>query len=202
MKKLIALTFDDGPNLPTTSEVLDKLEHYGVPAVFFICADRIDDETVPVLKRACELGCEIGNHTRTHPFMDKLTAEEMLEEINFTTEKITEVLGSPPKYFRPPYFAVNELVLNTVPLPIMGGYDADDWLDENDAEFRAREIIRQAADGAIVLLHDQKDNCQTVDALDIIIPELKSKGFEFVTITDLFNKKGVVPEKHCVYFKV
>ena len=107
MAKYIALTFDDGPNTVTTPMVLDVLEKHSAVGTFFLEGNNINEESAKVVKRAVEMGCEIENHSRTHTAFPQLTAEEMTAEIDFTTEKIIGITGRAPKFFRPPYIALN-----------------------------------------------------------------------------------------------
>lgn len=194
--KVIALTFDDGPNTTTTNEVLDVLEKYGIKASFFLIGNNIDSESAKAVKRAYDMGCEIGNHSKTHSYMDKMSVEDIIAEIEETNAKIVEITGEEPKFFRPPYISVNKDMIDNIDMPFIAGYGANDWVDKYTAEHRAKLVIRQARDGGIILLHDAKGNSQTVQALDIIIPELQSQGYEFVTISEVFARKGITPEAH------
>lgn len=188
--KRIALTFDDGPNTSTTLQVLDLLEKHQVKASFFLIGNHISEETIPVIQRELSLGCEINNHSLTHTAMTTLTKEEIQEEIRLTSEKITEVTGVKPQFFRPPYIDVNDLMYEAIDLPFICGQGAEDWLPEISAEERTRRILEQAVDGSILLLHDFEGNDNTVKALDTMIPELKKRGFTFVTVRELFEAKG------------
>lgn len=190
-EKLIALTFDDGPNTGTTMDILDKLEKYDVKASFFLVGKDIREETIPVIQREISLGCEIGNHSKTHSFMNKLSKEEIREEVGTTSEKIKDITGKEPQFFRPPYIEINDLMYQVIDMPFICGVNAQDWLPEVSPEERARRILEQSVDGAIVLLHDFPGNANTVEALDTIIPQLKSRGFEFVTVSEMFQRKGV-----------
>lgn len=194
--KIIALTFDDGPNTTTTNEVLDVLEKYGIKASFFLIGNNIDSESAKAVKRAYDMGCEIGNHSKTHSYMDKMDIDEIISEVEDTNEKIVDITGEEPKFFRPPYISVNKDMIDNIDMPFIAGYGANDWVDKYTAEHRAKLVIRQARDGGIILLHDAKGNSQTVQALDIIIPELQSQGYEFVTISEVFARKGITPEAH------
>lgn len=198
-KPVIALTFDDGPNTSTTAEILDVLEEYGVTASFFVIGSNIDDSSAEVVKRAYDMGCEINNHSRTHSYMNELTAEEIAEEIGYTDQKVFEITGEHTRFFRPPYIAVNELMFETIDLPFIAGFGANDWEDSRDAEYRATRIIRQAMDGGIILLHDFAGNSQTVEALHTIIPALLEEGYQLVTVSQLFEAKGVEPQSGIVY---
>lgn len=188
-KKLISLTFDDGPNTGTTLEVLDVLEKHQIKASFFLIGNLITEETIPVILREVEMGCDIQNHSWTHPFMNKMTEEEIRKEIQDTSEKIKEVTGEEPRFFRPPFIEVNDLMYDVIDMPFICGQGVEDWVPHVSAEERAKRVLDQAVDGSIVLLHDLQGNSNTVKALDMIIPKLKERGFEFVTITELFERK-------------
>lgn len=194
-KRLIALTFDDGPDPKITPAILELLERYGVVASFFVCGDRITEESIPIMQRAALMGCEIDNHSRTHAAFTTLTPEQMLEEISYTTDKIVSAVGVEPRFFRPPYIAVNEKVMSTVPLTLINGYSAEDWLDSVPAEERSRRVLEQARDGAIILMHDSENNWKTVEALDTIIPALLSGGYRLVTCSALFSERGIDPTR-------
>lgn len=190
-KKYIALTFDDGPNTTTTNEVLDVLEQYGIKGSFFLIGNNINDESAKSVKRAYDMGCDIGNHSKSHPYMNELSVEEINEEIDYVSKRIVEITGEAPKFFRPPYIAINNTMYDAIDLTFISGFGCNDWDDKVTAERRAKIIIRQAQDGGIILLHDAQGNSQTVEALHTIIPELQAQGYEFVTLTELFEIKGV-----------
>lgn len=201
-KKLVALTFDDGPNLTTTMDVLDLIEQYGITASFYVVGNNINSKTEKAMQRAVSLGCEIENHSRTHSAMTEFTAEQMLEEINYTSDKIEAAVGRRPKFFRPPYIAFNQLMYDTIDLTFICGNGAEDYNDEVSAEERYRRIMEQVCDGMVILLHDMVGNFRTVDALKMLIPRLLAEGYEFVTTTQLFERKGVTPQKNTIYTNV
>ncbi len=189
--KYIALTFDDGPNTTTTAEVLDKLEKHDIVASFFLIGNNINDDSAKVVKRAYDMGCEINNHSKSHPYMNEMTVEQIIEEFTYTDDKIFEITGERSKFFRPPYIAVNEDMLVNIDVPFIAGVGCNDWDDKIPADRRAMSILRQVKDGDIILLHDAQGNSKTVEALDTIIPELKAQGYEFVTVSQLFEIKGI-----------
>ena len=117
--KVIALTFDDGPNTDTTPLVLDKLEEHGIVASFFVIGNNITDESAEVMKRAYNMGCDIENHSQSHPDMTKMTAEEIKAEIDFTSDKVEEAVGERPQFFRPPYIAVNQTMFDVIDKPFI-----------------------------------------------------------------------------------
>lgn len=198
-EKIIALTFDDGPNTVTTPRVLDIIQKHNVPASFFVCGNNITSESGAVMKRAVRLGCEINNHSRTHSDMTGMSPEEIRAEIDFTSDKIEEAVGVRPRFFRPPYIAVNEQMHEVIDLTFICGLGAEDWLDEISTEERYDRIISQAADGLVILLHDMEGNEKTVRAVDMIVPELKRQGYKFVTVSQLFEIKSVVPKRGEMY---
>ena len=133
--------------------------------------------------------------------MRTLDKENIEAEIAETTRRIVAITGREPMFFRPPYINYNDLMLETIPYIFICGFGCEDWVPEVSTEERAKRVIDNARDGEVVLLHDSEGNDNTVDALDIIIPELQSRGFEFVTIRELFERAGVTPEnaKRIVY---
>lgn len=190
-KPTIAITFDDGPNATTTMEVLDILEKYQVRASFFLIGTNINDESAKSVKRAFDLGCDIENHSKTHSYMDKMTADEIKDEVAYVNDKVKEITGTTPKFFRPPYIAVNNTMYDNIEMTFISGYGCNDWDDKVTAEYRAKYLEKKAADGVIFLLHDAEGNSKTVEALDKAIPILLEKGFQFATISELFELKGV-----------
>lgn len=201
--KVIALTFDDGPNLTTTNAVIDKLEEYNIVASFFLVGDNItgdaDSGSARVAKRAYDLGCEINSHSKTHSNMTEMFPEDIKAEMEYTSDKIFEITGERPKFFRPPYIAVNDVMFESIDLPFIAGYGANDWEDSVSAEQRAEKVLAQAKDGAVILLHDMQGNSKTVEALDTIIPALADEGYNFVTVSELFAAKGIEPQDNIVY---
>ncbi|MCI8603778.1 MAG: polysaccharide deacetylase family protein [Ruminiclostridium sp.] len=190
-KPVIALTFDDGPNTGTTCEVLDILEKYMVRASFFVVGNNITPETEGVIKRAYDLGCEINNHSKTHSVMPDLTSSEIMEETAYVSEQVKRITGKDTVFFRPPYIAVNDIMLENIDMPFIAGIGCNDWEEEVTAEMRASRIKEQLHDGVIILMHDAEGNSKTVKALDMLIPYILEKGYQFATVSELFEAKGV-----------
>lgn len=200
-KPVIALTFDDGPNTTATPKVLEKLEKYQVKASFFVIGNNINDESGAVMKKAHDMGCEINNHSKTHSYMTQMSSDEIKEEIEFTNEQVKKYTGDTPKFFRPPYISVHKKMYNAIDMPFINGVGANDWDNSVSAEERADRILEQVQDGVIILLHDADNNFMTVEALDTIIPELQAQGYQFATVSELFEAKGVPidPEDENLY---
>ncbi|MDD2647489.1 MAG: polysaccharide deacetylase family protein [Eubacteriales bacterium] len=201
-KKLVALTFDDGPNTVTTPLVLEKLEKHGVIASFFLIANNISEESAKVAKQAFQMGCEINNHSKTHSDMTKLSGEQVKAELQYTTEKIIGITGKAPRFFRPPFILYNQTMFDSTDMTFISGVGAMDWVPEVTSAERAAKIIAQVRNGTVILLHDMTGNQNTVDALDTIIPALKDDGYEFVTVSDLFDKLEVKPKHGVIYSNV
>ncbi|MDO4949376.1 MAG: polysaccharide deacetylase family protein [Bacteroidales bacterium] len=194
---LMALTFDDGPNMVTTPEVLDVLEQYGAKASFFVLGKNINNETAVAMKRAHDMGCSIENHSWTHYHMNTLTPEQVRDEVERTSAIIKNYIGEAPHCFRPPYLDVNDSMFQVIDLPFIGAGSSGDSRKENDRDKRIGNIMQRCTDGSIVGMHDFAGNHETVEALKILIPRLLSMGYKLVTVPELFARKGVVPEAHC-----
>ena len=198
----MALTFDDGPNTVITPQVLDILEEYGIPATFFLIAQNITPRSAEVARRALSLGCDLENHSLTHSKMDQMAPEEIRAEIRVCSEKITEISGRAPRFFRPPFIAVSPTLFESVDLTFICGEGCEDWLPETSARYRIDKVLSRAEDGQIVLLHDSDWNVNTVEALRTIIPELQKRGVRFVTCAGLFEEVGVTPVPGRLYSNV
>ena len=201
-KKYIALTFDDGPSLDATAELLDLLEKYSASASFFVCGQSINDDTAPIMRRAFDMGCEINNHSNTHPAFTSLTEKAMREEIEITSAMVERVTGQRPRFFRPPYISVDQRVMNTVDMPFICGIGTEDWEESCSDERRYNDIMAQVRDGIIVLLHDAAGNSKTVEAVSRIIPDLQAQGYEFVTVSELFRVKDVDPDARRLIYSI
>jgi peptidoglycan-N-acetylglucosamine deacetylase len=191
-KKQVALTFDDGPNGKYTLEILEILKTHDVKAAFFFPAKNIKRQPgIAIAVR--EQGHIIGNHTYDHPHLNLLSEEQILMQIEKTEKVFEEALNLKPKFFRPPYGEYNKAVEKMIRekgyklvLWDMACYSMD-WLN------RSPEIIYEIStakvkDGSIILLHDGRNikedvpRHNTVEALRLIIPGLRQKGFDIVGI--------------------
>lgn len=201
-EKLIAITFDDGPNTHTTVQVLDLLEQYDAKASFFLIGDNISEASAPVVKRAYDMGCEINSHSKTHSHMTELTYDEIAAEMDYVKEKVYDIIGEYPEFFRPPYLEVNETMYEAIDVPFITGYSTGDSDSSKTAQDRIDAVLNNAKDGAIFLMHDFYGNDNTVEALKTIIPTLQEQGYELVTLSELFDRKGEVPVHNYCYSEV
>lgn len=198
-KKYCSLTFDDGPNLGddhTMNDMLDILEKYNIKASFFLIGNKINKENEKVIKRAFDMGCDIENHSWTHPDMAKLTREEILDEYNKCDEAIIKITGKKPEFFRPPYISVSNLMHEVIDTPFICGHGCKDWELEVSPEERIKLMKEGTKDGVLYLLHVMEGNTNTLKALETFIPELLSQGYTFVTVPEMFKIKGISTQGH------
>ena len=185
-QKVVALTFDDGPNPATTNQALDTLSKYGIKATFFVLGKNVSGNE-EILKRMKADGHVIGNHSWSHPVLSKLSLDEAKKQITDTEDALTKVLGASSKLMRPPYGAITDDIRNSLDLSfIMWNVDSLDWKSKNEAAIFT-EIQRQVRNGSIILMHDI--HAETVNALPKIIDYLKEQGYHFVTVPEMLNAR-------------
>ncbi len=201
-EKLVALTFDDGPNTTATPKVLDRIEKYSVTATFFVNGCHFNDESVKVLKRAVDMGCEIQNHSQDHLHMDKISEQEVLEQVSKTDELIEKYAGKKATFFRPPFIDTNSQMFDLIDHTFICGFCPNDWDKNVTKEMTAKEVIANTKENDIILLHDSFYNEKSAFALDEIIPALLDKGFKFVTISELFEKRCKTIDHSKIYSNV
>lgn len=200
--KLAALTFDDGPTIGITDKVLDILQENHARASFFLIGQQITEETEYLVKRAHDMGCSIENHSLTHSSMPKLSREEIANEIEETSRRIETIIGERPEFFRPPFIDYDQKMYDVIDLPFICAYGCEDWEPSVSTDERVRRVLDAARPGYMVLLHDMKDNLQTVEAIRTIIPRLQQQGYEFVNIRELFQRSNVTPQRNVIYMSV
>ena len=186
-KKLIAVTYDDGPG-PYTERLLDGLKKRGVKATFFMQGMNAAryEKTVARMYRE---GHQLANHTYNHPDLTRLSAGEIQSQVNRTNSILDKAAGKGADYLlRPPYGSYNSAVGRAVGAPmILWSIDPQDWLYRNAATVK-NNVLRNAHDGAVLLLHDIHST--TVDGSLSAIDSLKAQGYEFVTVRELFRRRG------------
>jgi cellulose synthase/poly-beta-1,6-N-acetylglucosamine synthase-like glycosyltransferase/peptidoglycan/xylan/chitin deacetylase (PgdA/CDA1 family)/spore germination protein YaaH len=203
----VALTFDDGPSPRYTGKILDVLRKYNAKATFFIIGQ--EGNLYPgILRREIREGHDIGNHTFTHPNLEKISPRRALLEINATERLLESKLGRKTLIFRPPY---GEDVEPSTPAQITSlleisrkgyytiglGADPLDW-ENPPADEIARRVIHgvESGQGNIVLLHDGGgDRTQTLTALPVILKTLQSRGYSFVGVSEILGlpRESVLP---------
>lgn len=185
-KKVVALTFDDGPDGNTTPQALDILAKYKIKATFFVQGKNIAGNEA-ILKRMQAEGHEVGNHSWNHPVLTKLSLEDAKKQITDTEDAIKNVLGKSSKLMRPPYGAISDDIRNSLDLSfILWDVDSLDWKSKNEAAIFT-EIQHQTSDGSIILLHDIHQ--PSVNSLPKVIEYLQEQGYSFVTVSELLNTR-------------
>lgn len=192
-EKVIALTFDDGPHPKYTNEILDILYKYDVKATFFVLGKFV--EAYPeIVSRQWQEGHEIGNHTYSHIDIKKVSKDKFQEEFQKTQDLIYSITNSTPKLFRPPYGSFDYKFIdvieknNSVIVLWSAGQDSKDWSNP-EVDKIVSSTLSNIENGDIILFHDYiyYDESHTIEALKNIIPELKNRGYKFVTISQLID---------------
>ncbi|MBQ4526481.1 MAG: polysaccharide deacetylase family protein [Clostridia bacterium] len=186
-KPMIALTFDDGPSA-YTPQILDCLTQYGARATFFCVGQNVKlyPQTV---KRAFELGMEIGNHTYNHPDLVKASDSSVSYQLNSTKNAIYDASGIYPEVMRPPYGSIDSRVRSLSGYPvILWSVDTLDWKTRN-ANSTYNSIISKVKDGDIILMHDLYS--QTAAAVKLVVPKLYEAGYQMVSVSELAKYKGI-----------
>ncbi len=187
-KPMIALTFDDGPHAKNTMRILDALEKVGGRATFFVLGELIDGKS-DVLKRASDMGCEIGNHSFDHSNFTKISADKMKEQLSKTSNLVKAATGKGTTLTRIPYGSVNDTIRSVVGTPMIGwSLDTRDWESRN-ADKVVDKVLKDVKDGDIIIMHDIYSS--TADAVERIIPELRKKGYQLVTVSELMEARGI-----------
>ena len=157
-EKLIALTFDDGPNAKVTGAILDVLKRQEVSATFFVVGKNIKKNPA-LLKRVHAEGHEIGNHSMTHPRLPSLDIEGVQREILGNQELIQEELGFKPVLFRAPYLKHDDKVwqvLSRAKLYSLNAAHYFDYKQKGPLEEHAKRCVKELKSGAVILIHERE----------------------------------------------
>lgn len=186
-KKMVAITLDDGPHATNTQKILDILEKNNARATFFMLGQNVVNNK-DVVKDVYDRGNEIGIHTWDHKQLTKLTAEEIVQEVESTSDAIYEITGERPKLVRPPYGAVNSTVKSALDYPlILWNIDSLDWKSRDENQI-VPLVMNSVQDGDIILLHDIHST--TVPAVEKIVEQLAQDGYQLVTVSQMLEAKG------------
>ncbi len=203
-QKVVALTFDDGPDPVYTPQVLNVLSRYSVPATFFLLGRNIVEHP-HVAREVYRRGHAVGNHTFTHPLLPRCGVLDAMRELTSCHRALRDVVGVKSRLMRPPYgeqsvaaFAVAQALGYWI---VHWSVPGDDWSGESAVDI-ASKVRSSVRPGAIVLLHDRlertmhaadgeaqpesiRDRTPTIDALPLIIEPLLRSGYRFLTVPDL-----------------
>gem|GEM_PF-3293461 len=208
--KLIALTFDDGPNYKTaknnnTVTIIDALNKYEGAGTIFVRGDNVENNGTALLQYAVDGGFELANHTYSHPDLTSLGRDKIREQIQKTNDIIYNRMGIKLRYIRPGYGNVNADVfavtkeLNMIPIWTTDELKSKDYDELSTPQTVSNTVVNAAYDGAIVILHCWPDN--TAGAIEDMCKRLYEKGYRFVTLSEMFEFKGIknLPTDNYVY---
>lgn len=195
--KQVALTFDDGPSTHT-ARFLDYLATTDAKVTFFMVGNRMNSYKESI-KRMAKQGHELGYHSWDHYNQTKRSSAQIVSEFNKANNTLKKLTGKEFTVWRTPGGAFSDRVLDCIPLPhIYWTSSTQDWRTRNaDKVYNA--ILKQAKDGAIILLHDLHGT--TVDGAIRAMKVLEKQGYEFVTVTELLSRNGTAPKPSVNYYK-
>ncbi|MBC8590953.1 polysaccharide deacetylase family protein [Wansuia hejianensis] len=195
-KPMVALTFDDGPYSKATIPILDTLKEHNSVATFFVLGNRVANHK-DIIKRIVMEGSEIGNHSYNHKQLTTISSKEFKTQIDKTQNAVMEVIGSTPTIMRPTYGSYDDKLRSQATMPmILWSIDTEDW-KSRDPQKIAKHVLDNVKDGDIVLMHDIF--VTTAEAVEVIVPELINRGFQLVTISELYGIQGQVLEVGNIY---
>jgi len=195
--RVLALTYDDGPNDPYTWRMMEVLERHGVRATFFLLG-RFVQEKPEIARALVAAGHVIGSHTWDHPNLIFASTAEVRRQLQRTQQAILDATGVEPQLFRPPFGGRRSASLRVAGSlglqPVMWNVTCYDW-----KAISAGEIVghaeRQIRGGDVILLHDGEyhrvgvDRSHSVEASDLLLSRYKTEGYEFVTIPQMMEKQ-------------
>ncbi len=182
--KYVALTFDDGPDQTTTPLLLDILKANNIHATFFMIGEHAQ-QYPDIVKRVYDEWNMIGNHTRDHRDLTKLSSWEVMDEIQKTQEIIDRITGYTPILFRPPYGMQNRTILHISKLAaIQWSLDSEDWKLPSSGAM-VQHIMKNVHTWSIILMHDTLS--WTIQTLPSIINALQKSGYTIVTVGKLLG---------------
>ena len=195
-KKSVAITFDDSPNKNKTNKILKYLNDNLFHATFFVVGEKAiyNEDLLINIKNS---GNEIGSHTYKHSNLSKLTDEEYIEDYNKMNKIYKRLFNEDLKYLRPPYGAYKNSQLKLLNISnIMWSLDTNDWRYRN-SDYLVNYVIDNIKDGDIILFHDSYNS--TVEAIEKLLPILYSKGYQVMSVSELFELKKMKLESNKVY---
>ena len=184
-RPMVALTFDDGPHAVYTDQILDILEKNGAVATFFEVARNLP-KAPDAVRRAVDLGCEIGSHSYRHANLGKMDQAAQPAAQAAAAALFQEVLGTTPTLLRPPYGSMNKTLKTTCGRSIVTwSIDTEDWLSKDADKVVASVQNAGNLDGQVILLHSIYGS--TVEATEVLVPWLLEQGYQLVTISELIQ---------------
>ena len=194
-KKAIAFTYDDGPS-EYTADLLNTLEKNNSSATFFVIGNNIKGRE-NIIKKIYKSKSEVGSHGYSHINFTNLDKEELNTEINSTNVLFNSITNDKISLLRPPYGDYDDNVKSLNYNIILWNIDSKDWLLK-DSEKIYNNVLKNACDGCIVLMHDIYP--ETLEATKKLIPELKSLGYSIVSVSKLMKEKKYKSDKSIISY--
>ena len=180
-----ALTFDDGPHAVYTDQILDILEEHGAVATFFEVARNLP-KAPEAVRRAADMGCEIGSHSYRHANLGKMDQAAQQADQAAADALFQEVLGTTPALLRPPYGSMNKTLKTTSGRSIVTwSIDTEDWRSKDADKVVTGVENAGNLDGQVILLHSIYES--TVAATEVLVPWLLEQGYQLVTVSELIQ---------------
>ena len=195
-KKMIAITFDDGPTTTTSVDIANYFHQNDASLTFFWLGERIENNK-EIVKNIFDLNHEIANHSYNHPNFNLLSDEQLKAQSDDVSDMIRSITNQKRVLVRPPYGSANESVRSKINSPlIFWTVDTEDWRSRNE-EMVYQHMKEYMLDGSIVLLHDLYET--STNAAKRILDEYKDT-YEFVSVSEMFAYKGIQLEDGVLYF--
>ena len=184
----VALTFDDGPQDPYTDQILDILARYSIKATFFLTGEKAE-QNPDIVRRIVSDGHEIGNHSYSHKTMRCRSVKWLRNEIEKTDELFMQAGASQPIHFRPPFgrtsFQLTSLLKKMKKKMILWDIGPKDFKYAHPYEIVGK-VLKKLKPGSIIVLHDGGgDRNVTVEAVNILVKDIREMGYKFVTVSEL-----------------
>lgn len=194
-KKLVAITFDDGPG-PYTNKLLDILNANKAHATFFMLGNNLEKYRSVVLN-VYNSGNEIGYHSYAHTNFKRQDIATIKSELDQSNAILKNITGTTFSLIRPPYGSINNEIKEAIDVSfILWSVDTEDWRHK-DSEYLLNYVLENIYAGAIILFHDI--HATSVDAMTKILPYLYAEGYQVVTVSDLAKNYNVTLEPHKAY---
>ncbi|OXM13961.1 polysaccharide deacetylase family protein [Paenibacillus herberti] len=185
--KVVALTFDDGPDPKTTVKILDILKRENIKATFFVVGVQVE-QYPEIMKRIVDEGHLIGNHSNNHANLGKSSRSKIKQQIEDNDKLIKEAVGFTTNFFRPAYGAsssqLRAYLKNTGRKQVLWDVDTRDWAGTSVKDMRAN-VNQNTKPGSNILMHSFGSKLKTPELLPLIIDDLRDKGYSFVTVDKL-----------------
>ncbi len=198
-KKLIAFTFDDGPNRRWTPQVLSLLAQHHAHATFFVIGQEVT-RCPDVIQSISRAGMEIGNHGMHHRWLRNLTEEAVKADITGGADAIVAAGGPRPYLYRLPAALADDAARRTLGAlhytVVSWSIDTRDWRRGTSSQRIAQTVMREAAPGKIVIMHDGPAHREaTLAALREVLPALQARGYRIVTVGDLLRNSQFAAQR-------